>query len=175
MDPIKDLFRDHDDTTPEFSLNGIETYGRLVSVYDADTLTVVIPLENHFFKFSMRVDGIDSPEMKASNKEAKILARKARDRMVELCTGEHLRPSVNDTDERTKKKWIKDYLKKNVCLVYVRCKESDKYGRPLVDVSKDVDSDFFSKFLLQEKLVYEYHGATKLSEESQVAALAEEE
>lgn len=49
MDPIIDLFRDHDDSTPEFTLDGIQTYARVVAIYDADSPTLVIPLENHFF------------------------------------------------------------------------------------------------------------------------------
>lgn len=171
MDPIIDLFRDHDDSTPEFTLDGIQTYARVVAIYDADSPTLVIPLENHFFKFLVRVDGIDSPEIKSSNKEAKILARRARDRMISLCTGEVVQPSNTDIAERNKKKWLKDYLKTNVCIVYVNCKEMDKYGRVIVDIRKDPDSENFADILLKEKLVYEYHGQTKLTEEEQVATL----
>ena len=73
--------------------------------------------------------------------------------------------------ESAKKKSIKSYLENNVAVVWVKCGELDRYGRPLVDIRKTKDDRTFTEILLEEKLAYEYGGKTKLGEAEQVAAL----
>ncbi len=58
----------------------IENTGTVVKVYDGDTLTVVAKLTlsgSPYYKFSVRLNGIDTPEMRGSNKDAAIAARDA--------------------------------------------------------------------------------------------------
>lgn len=165
-------FESHGSDTREFSLDGLETAARVVGVYDGDTITAVIPFGGTYFKFQIRLRGIDAPEMKSKDKQLKTLARRARDRTFELITGQPLEASANDAQETTKKKFIKDYLEKRVVIARLRCGEQDKYGRVLADVRSDNEnSRTLSEVLLEEKLVYPYFGETKLGEAQQTAVL----
>ena len=57
--------------------------GRVIKVYDGDTITVASKVPNlknsQIFKFSVRLNGIDTPEIKGSNEDEKSIAIKARD------------------------------------------------------------------------------------------------
>ena len=58
----------------------IEPYGTVVKVYDGDTITVVAKLQlqgSPYYKFSIRLAGIDTPEIRGANREAAIEARDA--------------------------------------------------------------------------------------------------
>jgi endonuclease YncB( thermonuclease family) len=169
---IQAQFAPYGPDTPEFSLIGLETPARVVSIYDADTVNAVIPFQGCYFKFSVRLNGIDAPEMKSKDARLKVLARRARDRTFELATGQTLAPSANDAQESAKKKSIKECFEKNMVIVWLKCGGLDLYGRVLADVRKNqADAQTFSEVLLKEKLVYPYFGETKLTEAEQLAAL----
>lgn len=161
-------FKIYDLATPYFSLNGINTHGRLVDIYDGDTLKIVLPVMGQYFKFDIRLKGIDTCEIKSHNIENKNKGLEARKRvctMVEEYWG-NCENSKLDT-----KKEIKDYLKEIVCIVFVKCYEFDKYGRLLADVYIDYNNmnrQSISEILLSENLAYSYEGGTKLTEEEQL-------
>ena len=57
------------------------SYGKVVKVYDGDTITVATPLDNTrapIYHFSVRLRGIDSPEIRGKTPEEKAAALKAR-------------------------------------------------------------------------------------------------
>lgn len=164
-------FEKYGEDTPEFSLVGTEMYARLIALHDGDTCKLILPVGGNYYKFAVRMNGLDTPEMTSKDPRAKALARKARDRHFELATGQALAPSTNDAVESAKKKSIKSYLESNIAVVWVKCGELDRYGRPLVDIRKTKDGRTFTEILLEEKLAYEYGGKTKLGEAEQVAAL----
>ena len=59
---------------------------KVLRVYDGDTITVDIDLCFSIkLKASVRVAGIDTPEIRTRSKLEKALGYKARDRMRELC------------------------------------------------------------------------------------------
>ena len=148
-------------TTTKFSLKNTECYCRVVQIHDGDTITVVLPLLNNFYKFSVRLNGIDTCEIKSENEANQILAQKAKNRLIELVT--LTKPDVD----------IKDYLLANVVLVYIKCNDFDKYGRVLGSVSKSKDdTQTFSELLVKEKLGYVYEGQKKLTEEDQIRLLS---
>lgn len=152
------------DTTTTFSLKGTECYGRVVQIHDGDTITVIIPLfdTNKFYKFSVRLSGIDTCEVSSTTEENKILAIKAKNRLIELVTS-----TTTATD-------IKSYLQNNITLVYLKCLDFDKYGRLLATVYKNNNNDVeisFSDILIKEKLGYCYTGKKKLTELDQVELL----
>jgi endonuclease YncB( thermonuclease family) len=154
-------------TTPEFSLNDVKTYARVISCYDGDSIGLVIPMFNTFYKFKIRIMGIDTCEMKSKNKANKDLAIKARNRLLELITKRPIDPLVINT-----KKHIDDLLNKEVYLVYVHCLEFEKFGRVLAHLYEDETSTkSYEDILVEEKLAYRYMGDTKLTEEQQVALL----
>lgn len=149
--------------TPLFSLSGLKTHARVVSIYDADTITVVMLFAGKFTKFNLRLYGIDTPEMKSKDITVRDKANKARDRVVQLITNTTL-PTKKD---------VQAYLAANIVLVYIECFDQDKWGRTLAQAYiKQGDAKSISDILLEEKLAYPYFGETKLTEEQQIQVLS---
>ena len=98
----QDIFEQGHVKTPLFSLEGQTMIAKVVKVYDADTIHIVLPLFNKLMKFKTRFIGIDSAEIRSKNPDEKIHAKKARD---------ILKSKIHDK------------------LVRVECGEFDKYGR----------------------------------------------
>jgi endonuclease YncB( thermonuclease family) len=148
-------FQPYGKHTPIFSLKGLQTYARVVSIHDGDTLTAVFPFCEKYYKFTIRLMGIDTCEMKSKNAQIKELADKARDRLVSLITGK----SRYDFENQ-------------VCIVQLSCHEFDKYGRLLCDIFSTMQPyTSVADVLLIEKLAYVYNGDSRLSEEEQLIAL----
>jgi len=49
--------------------------GKVIKVYDGDTITIGAILYDIAYRFSVRLNGIDTPEMNGPHKEKAILAR----------------------------------------------------------------------------------------------------
>ena len=66
----------------------------LYKVYDGDTITIAskVPglLDSPIYKFSVRLNGIDTPEIKGRNEEEKSIAVKARDALSGLIMGKDI-------------------------------------------------------------------------------------
>ena len=134
---------------PDFSLKGYASWARVVSVYDGDTIKVVMPFYDKSYRFSLRLMGIDTAEIKGGSN----MALKARNRLVQLIT---------ESDcERWTKKQIEGMLMNTVFLVWVECLDFDKYGRVLARVSLVEGGTSFSDILVSEGLAHVYNGGTK--------------
>lgn len=142
--------------TPAFSLASKECYCRLVDMYDADTLTLIVPLFDSYYKFNCRVYGIDTAEIKSSTEELKMIAQRAKNRMLQLC-GVY---SV-ELDRVYSRKEVQQILDNNIYLVWCKFGEFDKYGRPLVTVYDKEKGMEVANSLVQEKLANAYFGGTK--------------
>ena len=141
---------------PFFSLEGLNTWCRVIDIYDGDTITVVIPLMTAMYKFHIRLYGLDTPEMKSSSEQQKANAILARNRLIELCT--------NVATNLKSRKEVQQFLSKNIYLIWINAYKMDKFGRVLANVYKSPeDTVSFSKTLINEKLGYEYFGKTKLN------------
>ena len=109
--------------------------GRVVKVYDGDTITVIgrVPHNPTIYKFSVRLYGIDCPEMRTHNECEKKIALKA-----------------------------KEYVSQRVSGHLVTLKETslDKYGRLLAKVFCQ-DGGCVNDELVREHLAVEYDGGTK--------------
>ena len=152
----KEEFRQFGGSTPELSINGLKTYGRLIDVYDGDTVKVILPTFGSYYKFSIRLNDIDTCEIRSKDKILQNNGIKARDRLFELVTNIKV---ITKND-------IKKTLESDVYLVWVDCCNKDKYGRVLANIYKDNDTTkSFSEILLEEKLAYKYEGKTKLSDD----------
>jgi endonuclease YncB( thermonuclease family) len=150
----KEDFKQYGGSTPSLSINGLKCYGRLIDVYDGDTVKVILPTFNSYYKFTIRLNGIDTCEIKSKDKILQDNGIKARDRVLELLTN----------NKKNTKKDIKNLLESEVFLVWVECFENDKYGRILANIYKDEnEKKSISEILLEEKLAYTYEGKTKLS------------
>ena len=156
-------FKKYDDKTPNFSLYGKNTLGRVVDILDGDTIKIIIPLFDSFYKFTIRLNGIDTCELKSHNEENKNLGTKAKIRLIDL---------ICNKNNILEKNELKTLLNNNVFLIYVKCYNFDKYGRLLCDISKNYKSKCFSDILLEEKLAYKYTGKTKLTELEQLNELS---
>lgn len=129
---------------PKYTITGPVT-SRIVSLHDGDTFTAVFSLHG-FWKFQVRVDGIDTPEL--VNKNPKALS--ARHRLFQLLTDD------TTTDTLTFKKTDFDnYFKTHYIEVRFEATGFDKYGRVLGNLP-DV-----RKTLIAEGLANPYSGGTK--------------
>jgi len=111
------------------------TNAEVIKVYDGDTITIAtkLPFPNSpLYRFQVRLNGIDCPEIKGSSDEEKSLAREARDKLTELL------------------------LHKQVILANVG---TEKYGRLLADVF--LDQLHINKWLIDNRYAVEYDGGTK--------------
>eukprot|EP01052_Picozoa_sp_SAG31_P000700 SAG31_NODE_20_length_34168_cov_33.651296_26_plen_234_part_00 len=113
--------------------------GLVVKVYDGDTITVVaqLPFWGHLaatpFKFSVRLNGIDTPEIKGKNADEKEIAQKARDALSARIMG-------------------KDIFLKNV--------QTEKYGRLLCDIY--LGKENLNQWMIQQRYALSYDGGTKV-------------
>jgi endonuclease YncB( thermonuclease family) len=151
---------------PEFSLCGLTLQGKVVEAYDADTCKVVLPVLNTFYKFTCRLNGIDTPEMKPRkdkpNRDNEIVwAKKARAELLKLITQDE---STFFDNLDLKKEEIIQKLQENKNLVTVKCLEFDKYGRLLVELYSSKTGDkSFSNCLVDKNLAVSYDGGKKIN------------
>ena len=118
------------------------TGGQVIKVYDGDTITVAsrLPFANSpLYRFSVRLNGIDTPEIKGKTDDEKSVAVEARDTLSEMI------------------------LHKNVVLKNVA---SEKYGRVLADVY--FNDLHINNWLIDQRFAVKYDGGTKKIPESWV-------
>jgi len=111
------------------------TGGIVIKVYDGDTITIASKLpykSSPLYRWSVRIKGIDCPEMKTKNKNEKMVAEIAQCKLENMI------------------------LHKNVKLENV---SNDKYGRVLADVVYRKTS--IGEFMIKNRLAVEYFGKTK--------------
>jgi endonuclease YncB( thermonuclease family) len=114
------------------------TGGRVIKVYDGDTITIASKLpytDSQLYRFSVRLNGIDTPEIKGKNisEDEKESATNARDFVANLV------------------------LNKFVRLENV---SNEKYGRILADVY--IGDIHLNDLLLRERYAVKYDGKTKI-------------
>jgi len=152
-----------------FSLAGKVLPGVVVSVYDGDTMTVTLPVVDDIYRFSVRIAGIDTPEIKSKAADLRAKAIRSRNRVLQL-VGMNI-----GLDDVLSKKDIETMLEKVRPLVEVRCMDWDKYGRLMAEIrpleydrsTGAVRGPSIAEVLIQEKLAYAYTGDTKLTEAEQ--------
>ncbi len=160
---IKDCTNDN---TPEFSLCGLTLQGRVVSCYDADTCKIVLPLQNSIYKFTCRLNGIDTPEMKPRkdkpNRDNEIVwAKKARAELLKMICEDNLSSNFDNLD--IKKEEVINILNKNKKTISVRCLQMDKYGRVLVELYNGDSEKSLNDILVEKNLAVKYDGGTKIA------------
>ena len=148
-----------DDNIELFDLKNMEYNAKVVDVYDGDTCSIVIRLNNNWTKFKLRALGYDTPEMKppkdAKNRDELInIAIKSRNYYTSRITN----CSV-DLDKHYSKKEMKELLKNNTKLVRVKSHGWDKYGRFLGEIY--VDKVNINNEMVEKKYGYSYDGGTK--------------
>jgi endonuclease YncB( thermonuclease family) len=158
--------------TDDFSLNELFIETRIVSIYDGDTCTCILPIDKKFYKFNVRLAEIDTCEMKSKNSNNKQMALEARKRLCQLISSD-----FDKMDLDISKKDLIDKLNKKCYIIKIKCGDFDKYGRLLGWLfNKDSTAstpieESFNHILLKENLAYKYEGKTKLTEEEQMALM----
>lgn len=110
--------------------------GFVLKVYDGDTIIIACRPSNtdgKLYKYSVRIAGIDCPEIKSNNEKEKLIAERARDELNSLL-------------------FEKMVFLKNISL--------DKYSKRIVaDVLyEEID---IGKWLIEKRLAVPYDGKTK--------------
>ena len=114
--------------------------GKVIKVYDGDSITIAAKLpydDSKYYRFSVRLNGIDTPEIKGKNEDEKEAAKNAREALSKLI------------------------LNKKVILKNV---DNEKYGRILADVY--LGEIHINDWLIQERYAVRYDGGTKKTPES---------
>lgn len=109
--------------------------GCVIKVYDGDTITIAAKLpyiESPLYRFPVRLNGIDTPELKGATEDEKTAAKQARDALSHLI------------------------LHKKVTLRNV---QNEKYGRILAEVY--LDNVCINEWLIKERYAVKYDGGTK--------------
>lgn len=109
--------------------------GKVIKVYDGDTITIASKLPNTekpIYRFSVRLNGIDSAEIKGKTANEIKFAFEARDKLYELIYGK---------------------------MIHLKNISTEKYGRILADVY--LDDLHINKWMLDNNLAVKYDGGTK--------------
>ena len=110
--------------------------GFVVKVYDGDTITIISKLpykDSALYKFSVRLNGIDCPEIKGETLKEKQCAQLARDELSKLILNKH---------------------------VVLKDLKTEKYGRILAEVY--LDDLHLNQYMLDMNLAVKYDGGTKI-------------
>jgi micrococcal nuclease len=118
------------------------TGGRVIKVYDADTITIASRLPYHespMYRLSVRLNGIDTPEIKGKG--------------------------VSD-EEKEAAKVARDFVSNLVLNKFVRLEnvQTEKYGRILADVF--LGDLHLNELLINERYAVKYDGGTKKKPDS---------
>jgi endonuclease YncB( thermonuclease family) len=111
------------------------TSGKVIKVYDGDTLTIasMLPYEKSpMYRFSVRISGIDCPEIRTKNENERKCALMAKEMIIEKAMNK---------------------------MVVLENKSTEKYGRILADIICDGES--LGDLLLKSRLAIKYNGRTK--------------
>jgi endonuclease YncB( thermonuclease family) len=114
--------------------------GFVIKVYDGATITIASKLpyaDSPLYRFSVRLNGIDCPEIKGKNNDEKQCAILAKNEMTEMVLH-------------------KEIILKNI--------QTEKYGRILADVY--VNDLHVNQYMIEKRLAVKYDGGTKISPSS---------
>jgi len=115
--------------------------GKVIRVYDGDTITIAsrVPglYNSPIYKFSVRLNGIDAPEMTGKDADEKEIAIKARDVLTAKILGREIRLE-------------------NI--------QTEKYGRLLTDIY--LGNTHVNKWMIEERYAVVYDGGKKVTPKS---------
>jgi len=122
------------------------TSGYVVKVYDGDTITIASKMpytfESPLYRFSVRLSGIDTPEMKSSNPTLKQAAHLAQSELETLI------------------------MNKTISLCNL---QTEKYGRILADVF--LENLHVNQWMIEKRLALAYDGKKKATDEEMITFL----
>ena len=121
---------------PLFSkcVDNTQVQAKIVSVYDGDTVKAIFPLNGVLYKWNCRLTGIDTPEIRTSDKLQKKFGYEVRDK-------------------------LRDKILNKV--VTLKCHDLDKYGRLLTQIH--IGDTCINQWLIDQGYAFVYDGGTKQS------------
>ena len=129
-----------DKKTPKFTLKNAFKICKIVDVYDGDTVRGVFEHNGEYNKWTIRMYGYDSPEMRPSKK------LENRDKIKEEA------------------KKSRDYLRSKILdkTIFLHCLDFDKYGRVLANIYLDeLGEKTLNDHMVEMNYGYAYFGGTK--------------
>lgn len=144
-----------------FNLNNVKGKFYVHSVYDGDTVTLLVPIKISVY------DMIDEKNINPNsntNPSNQIILNKINVRLYGIDTPE-LKPTKNilDRDKHIiKAKEARDYLSELILnkVILVEFLSNDKYGRPLVKLFTD-NNVCLNNLMIKKGYAKEYNGGTK--------------
>ena len=119
--------------TKVFGFKDFTVDAKVVKVYDGDTCTCVFDTFNMgLYRHQIRLNGIDTAEIKSKDADVKALALRTRDFVADLILNK---------------------------IVQLTCEGSDKYGRILGIIR--IDGVCINDLLIEKKMALPYDGGTK--------------
>ena len=158
------------ENTSEFNV-GPKIHAKILSCYDGDTFTVAIMLDKIPYKFTCRLMGCDTPEMKTSStktqqekeqqKSLAVAAKLALLKHLTDCTFENVAATATATATATaiNSKELDKHIKNNKKIIELDTFGFDKYGRLLVNYN--IGNIMLSDFMITNGHAYAYSGGTK--------------
>ena len=147
----KNLLKQSNDT-PLFSLNGKILLCKVVDVYDGDSCKVVFRFNKKYYKWNVRMNGYDSPEIKISKnnpnrEQLKKIGIEAKNYFIKL---------LNFNNKNNKQ------------LFYIKCYKFDKYGRLLGELYNNYHNAINNMSSINNDMIISgngvpYDGGTKIS------------
>lgn len=118
------------DNTKTFSFKNKKYDCKILDIYDGDTITICFFLQEFdYIKMNVRLNGIDTPELKGNTRDNGI---KARNYLIKLL----LNIDINENLTRKEiRKLIDNNNNNNIILIEFG--DFDKYGRSLVTLYKN--------------------------------------
>ena len=120
----KELHKVKDKDVRRFTLEGIKTEAKVLSIQDGATCDLAFYRNEELMRFNCCLEDVKAPELDKSNGEL------ARDYLAHLCKGED--PDKFDDSRTRNKKDLQKELDKSENLVYAVFGKPDKYERFLV-------------------------------------------
>ncbi len=139
-----------DKKVKKFTFEDEVKLAKCVYVYDGDTVQLVFPVQGILYRWSCRLSGVDTPELRTRNKIEKKYGYQVRDALRERLTNK---------------------------MVMVHCGEFDKYGRLLGQIylkddyeqqtgggggdSDDLQKNSINQWLIDNNYAFAYDGGSK--------------
>ena len=82
-----------------FTLKGQEKEAKIVAVYDGDTCKCVFPIYNQLFKWTIRLDRVDTPELKTPHELESSFGHEVRDIIREKALNKVVKIKCGDFDK----------------------------------------------------------------------------
>nr|QFG74487.1 MAG: hypothetical protein [Megaviridae environmental sample] len=128
--------------TPTFSLKDQIKKCKVVDIYDGDTCKVVFNLKDKLYKWTIRMEGYDTPEMRPP------LSDPNRDNIKKLAI--------------LSKNYLITLINRPNQLVYIKCGGFDKYGRLLGKIYTDKKCEnCVNDIMIEKGYGKPYDGKTK--------------